>query len=162
MWCYCCYILQRGCRAWARPRAVPSDVPYAKTQPRISRRRTAWSEWWHGGVPPEPYSTCISNLLSIGLAGYPSAQRPAIKYSSNKCHKAFPTQVKLLLGGVAYSGVCLVADVAGAVVTALAVTELLQKWHFPIKYYYPFHSTLLCHDQARHGVLSIRSHWCAE
>lgn len=162
MWCYCCYILWWGCRASARPRAVPSDVPYAKTQRRIGRRRMAWSEWWHGSVPPEPYSTCISKLLSIGLAGYPSAQRPAIKYSSNKCHKAFLTQVKLLLGGIAYGSVCLAADVPGAAIPALVVAELLQKWHFPIKDHYAFPSTLLCHDQARHGVLSIRSQWWAE
>lgn len=162
MWCCCCYILQWGCCAWARPRAVPPDVPYAKTQPRIGRRKTAWCEWWHGGISPELYSTCISKLLSIGLAGYPSAQWPAIKYSSNKHHKAFLTQVKLLLGGAAYSSMCLAADVPGAAIPALAVAELLQKRHFPIKGYYPFPFILLRHNQARHGLLSIRSQWCAE
>lgn len=94
--------------AAAGPRAGP------RLYPRISRMQRHGFGLAGGGRPDLnngsaaflrstriQYSTRISNRLSIGFAGYPSAQLPVIKYSSNKCHEAFPTQVKLFLGGVA-------------------------------------------------------------
>lgn len=103
----------------------------------------------------------MSNQLSIGFAGYPSARFPVIKYWSRKCHTAFPAWVKLFLGGVAQckqpDGCTLGYWRASIVTGGLAAAGLLPTGCLPITDYYPIPSSLPGHDQVRSEAPPIGS-----
>lgn len=96
---------------------------------------------------------CTAHLLSPGFAGYPSAQLPAITHSSNKCHQAFPTQVKLFLGGVARSEEGERRTPACWRCDSPAAPEMA----FPARHHCPSPATLLCHSQAKHRSAAHQS-----
>lgn len=117
----------------------------------------AWGPQPYPHMAPHPARSaacpelCTAHLLSPGFAGYPSAQLPAITHSSNKCHQAFPTQVKLFLGGVARSEEGERRTPACWHCDSPAAPEMA----FPARHHCPSPATLLCHSQTKHRVLPI-------
>lgn len=54
------------------------------------------------------------------------------------------------------------AEAAGAATVSSAMAGLLRKWSLPLRDHYPTPSASPCHDQARSGVLHIRSQQLGE